>query len=70
MLNEEYFVCKQSFVDEVAHAEPETHHPDQDVPDHECSQPTTRPHQWANKITMASVTLHSHCPRLSIHVTA
>ena len=70
VLNEEYLVYKQSLVDEVAHAEPETHRSDQDVPDHERSEPTARPHQWANWITMASVALRSHCPRLSIHVAA
>ena len=43
-LNEEYLVYKQPFVDEVAHAEPETHRLDQGAPDHERSEPTARPH--------------------------
>ena len=71
VLNKEYLVYKQSLVDEVAHAEPvETHRSDQDMPDHERSEPTARPHQWANRIIMASVALRSHCPRPSIHVAA
>ena len=43
-LNEEYIVYKQFFVDEVARAKPETHRPDQGVPDHGRSEPTARPH--------------------------
>ena len=70
VLNEECLVYKQSLVDEVAHAEPEMHRPDQDAPDHERSEPTARPLPWANRITMTSVAFHSHCPRLSIHVAA
>jgi hypothetical protein len=43
-LNEEYLVYKRSLVDEVARTETEMYRPDQDAPDHERSEPTTRPH--------------------------
>ena len=43
-LNGGYLVYKQSFVDEVARAKPETHRLDQGAPDHGRSEPTARPH--------------------------
>ena len=42
-LSEEYLVYKRSLAD-VARAEPETHRPDQGVPDHGRSEHTARPH--------------------------